>query len=211
MYYNLRHAYPNELIHSGIKGQKWGRRRYQNYDGTLTSAGKVRYASKEYREELEYNTTGRSPNKTTSINTSSDIGRYNPKASKEWNEAMGYLPSSTQTSPDVGKYNPNASAEYNAELAYNSQKNSFNQTPTQWRKANADKVKDAESFVDKVKNVATKVSNIAKKAIDKAKSIVSKLFAKKSPEVRNTTSVNVGSGAYTFTLENGKTAYKGRR
>lgn len=33
-----------ELCHSGKKGQKWGVRRYQNYDGTLTELGKKRYA-----------------------------------------------------------------------------------------------------------------------------------------------------------------------
>lgn len=33
------------LNHSGIKGMKWYVRRYQNADGTLTEAGKARYAS----------------------------------------------------------------------------------------------------------------------------------------------------------------------
>lgn len=33
----------NELIHFGIKGMKWGVRRYRNKDGTLTPAGKKRY------------------------------------------------------------------------------------------------------------------------------------------------------------------------
>lgn len=33
----------NELYHYGIKGQKWGVRRYQYSDGTLTPAGKKRY------------------------------------------------------------------------------------------------------------------------------------------------------------------------
>lgn len=33
------------LMHFGIKGQKWGVRRYQNPDGTLTDAGKRRYYS----------------------------------------------------------------------------------------------------------------------------------------------------------------------
>jgi len=31
------------LIHHGIKGQKWGVRRYENTDGSLTPAGKKRY------------------------------------------------------------------------------------------------------------------------------------------------------------------------
>lgn len=33
----------DDLTHWGIKGQKWGVRRYQNPDGTLTEAGKKRY------------------------------------------------------------------------------------------------------------------------------------------------------------------------
>ena len=37
----------NELRHHGILGQKWGIRRFQKNDGTLTSAGKKRYADNE--------------------------------------------------------------------------------------------------------------------------------------------------------------------
>ena len=33
----------NELYHHGVKGMKWGVRRYQNKDGTLTNSGKKRY------------------------------------------------------------------------------------------------------------------------------------------------------------------------
>ena len=34
-----------ELYHHGIIGQRWGVRRYQNSDGSLTPAGKRRYNS----------------------------------------------------------------------------------------------------------------------------------------------------------------------
>lgn len=40
----VKRTNPDELYHHGIKGQKWGVRRYQNADGSLTSAGKKRYA-----------------------------------------------------------------------------------------------------------------------------------------------------------------------
>lgn len=40
--------YSNYLQHHGILGMKWGVRRYQNADGSLTSAGRKRYYLNEY-------------------------------------------------------------------------------------------------------------------------------------------------------------------
>lgn len=46
----------NELWHHGVKGQKWGVRRYQNYDGTLTFQGRKRlgYKTPSIQESGDY-------------------------------------------------------------------------------------------------------------------------------------------------------------
>lgn len=42
----------NTLCHHGIKGQKWGVRRYQNPDGSLTAAGKKRFKRASNDEKI---------------------------------------------------------------------------------------------------------------------------------------------------------------
>ena len=37
----------NELMHYGVRGMKWGVRRYQKYDGSYTKAGVKRYQEAE--------------------------------------------------------------------------------------------------------------------------------------------------------------------
>ena len=44
--------YNNELYHSGVKGMKWGVRRYQNSDGTLNDKGKKLYSRMSSNESI---------------------------------------------------------------------------------------------------------------------------------------------------------------
>lgn len=51
----------DSFMHSGIKGQKWGQRRYQNSDGSLTPEGRLHYgigkmrtAAKNYGAQAKY-------------------------------------------------------------------------------------------------------------------------------------------------------------
>ena len=45
--------YSDELYHWGKKGMKWGVRRYQNKDGSLTDAGRRRYARDAREKEYD--------------------------------------------------------------------------------------------------------------------------------------------------------------
>lgn len=57
---HVRIRYETELYHHGIRGQKWGQRRFQNADGSLTSKGKARYSSPKFKssESSESNRIG---------------------------------------------------------------------------------------------------------------------------------------------------------
>ena len=66
-------GHSNELYHFGVKGMKWGVRRYQNADGTLTKAGSERYArDARERDYDEYDPTTSSYYKTSGLKVNAD-------------------------------------------------------------------------------------------------------------------------------------------
>lgn len=70
----------DELEHNGIKGMRWGVRRYQNKDGSLTNAGK-----KRYNVDIEDAVTKKQKAKAEARKASA---RYNRTYSKKDAEAL---------------------------------------------------------------------------------------------------------------------------
>lgn len=83
-----------ELYHHGVLGQKWGVRRYQNSDGTLTPSGKQRI-TKLSENKIEKKLTKAIHDKRASEHGSSnrwmsttDIGPNSKEAYKRYREGM---------------------------------------------------------------------------------------------------------------------------
>lgn len=83
------YIHTDELYHHGIKGMKWGVRRFQKKDGSLTSAGRKRYdetkaamksAKKEYNKSFDkaYN---------RSIAALSPIKKHRQANDERWDDA----------------------------------------------------------------------------------------------------------------------------
>ena len=71
----------NYLEHHGIKGMKWGVRRFRNKNGTLTAAGKKRYSQDDWSNDAKE----ASALKTKSVNqmSNAELKKFNERVRLE--------------------------------------------------------------------------------------------------------------------------------
>ena len=153
------HNTNDELTHWGIKGMRWGVRRYQNDDGSLTAAGKKRYASEaQYLKEKE-----RSLKKRQAAKDKVDALNAKRKALSEWEDELNgkRVPSKPVSKKTASEMSFEELLERTARIQaeanyYNAQKNLANATPK--------KVSTGQKFVSSLMNdvVAPAAKNVGK-------------------------------------------------
>lgn len=98
-------AWRAELYHFGIKDMRWGIRRYQNKDGSLTPAGRKRYglpsAADERRIDRNNKRIEGNLSRMSNEELSKAVSRYNLE--KKYAQQQGYIVKRTVTKDDLNQ------------------------------------------------------------------------------------------------------------
>ena len=150
----------NELYHHGVKGMKWGVRRYQNKDGSLTLEGK----KKEYKKSLKTDKKIRRDLELKAYDSARFANEYSKKSksySKKYEKAIAKDPTKSNSKTQRIK-NTKSLLDLNAKS---------------WNRYNSNNVRRLKDHVDSMisKYSDTKIKNVnvktTKNGIEYVKSI----------------------------------------
>lgn len=138
-------VYSDELAHHGIKGMKWGVRRWQTKDGGLTPAGRKRYSDAEqnYRDKKAAYKAANKEHRKAFNKASTLTGAYG-KNSKELN----------RKSMEAAKKANKAEAEYKkAKSVYKAEKSARKEARSERKAA----IKDTYKKINKEAKISEKL------------------------------------------------------
>lgn len=100
--------YFNELYHHGTKGMKWGRRLYQNKDGSLTALGRLRYGknSEKLTKSSGSSDSSESSRSSTSFSSSTLPRKAKGLSDDELNSALKRLRAESEYNRLMNEVNP---------------------------------------------------------------------------------------------------------
>ena len=108
------------LAHHGIKGMQWGVRRYENYDGTLTPAGRKKYAKYSSKYERKAGKSFKKAAIKTAVGGAAALAtRKNPYLYKATPYIVGATAASAGASAAKGAYRKSKSKSYMKAVSQN--------------------------------------------------------------------------------------------
>ena len=158
------------LEHHGIKGQKWGIRRYQNADGTLTDAGKSRY-----NKEIQRNNQKKKKDRADE-DSLRDPSRW---VSEDLNRAKNTVDSTNkllEKSREI-RQKPKTEKKYDlSQMSDNELRQHINRMVmedqyTRLMNSRADEVKSGKDYVDSFLSTSGKVLTVASSGVGLALAI----------------------------------------